>query len=154
PVRRQAVYWLGLVTGGAVAIFSPARGPAQTQEVLVCGVPQTRHLEAGQSDTYQIPVSGDYHLAVDVADTSGTIGLLRLRALNYLPNLETCNGSLAFKASALEVSDCLDNDVGDYAIEVNVVSEGPQNCGTALSCGVAPDNTALNVPGEVDAYTF
>jgi YVTN family beta-propeller protein len=148
-VRR----WVALAIGVASAVCLLMYSPAQAQQVLACGVPATHHLDSGSIDTYQLAASSEQQVVVDVVDTSGTIGLLQLHAPSY-GDVNTCDGSLAFQSSPIEVSDCIGGDVGDYSVEFNVVAQSFENCGIPLSCGVAPTGTALGVPGEVDAYTF
>jgi DNA-binding beta-propeller fold protein YncE len=158
-VRRGAGRRLAPAIAVTAALWGLGRGPAQAQQFLACGVPVTHHLASGETDTYQPMVSGNIATIVDVSDTSGTIGLLKLSRVgcSTCPP-PTCTGSTDF-GGTVAVSDCVGNDEGDYTIEFNVVGEynglqSPENCGVRLSCGVAPANAALNVPGEVDAYTF
>jgi DNA-binding beta-propeller fold protein YncE len=148
PAARR---WLTLAIG-VTALWGVVLRPAQAQQFLACGVPMTHHLASGATDTYQLLESGQSATVVDVIDTSGTIGLLQLDVAGGIPS--TCNGSQLWIGGAVSVSDCVGNDEGDYAIEFNVIQDSAENCGVQLSCGVAPPDTALNVPGEIDAYTF
>jgi DNA-binding beta-propeller fold protein YncE len=155
-LRRAAGRRLASAIAVTAAFWGLGRGPAQAQQFLACGVPVTHHLASGATDTYQPAVSGWTPIVEDVVDTSGTLGLLQLAQVGCPSCAPTCTGSANVDGSTgpVAVSDCVGNDTGDYTIEFNVVAPSPENCGVALSCGVAPANTALNVPGEVDAYTF
>ena len=156
-LRRAAGRWLAPAIGVTAALWGLAFGPVQAQQFLACGVPVAHHLASGETDTYQPAVSGGVPSVVDVIDTSGTIGLLQLSPAGCSQPLycapPTCTGSEDFGGPVV-VSDCVGNDAGDYTIEFNVVGQSPENCGIPLSCGAAPANTALSIPGEVDAYTF
>jgi hypothetical protein len=72
------------------------------------------------------------------------------------PTRTTCTGILKFTGVAeeltLEVDQCSGSGGGVYALTLNVVSAGGDNCGQALSCGATPDGTDFAVPGEVDAF--
>jgi YVTN family beta-propeller protein len=132
---------------------------AQNQTILVCGVPVQAHLAAGATDHYQLATttaaSGFGSAAVDVIDTSGTIGLMRLHLVSPVNQNDDCTGDTYLDAVVpIEVSDCLGSDAGDYTIEFTSIQEGPDNCGQPLSCGTAPHDARFDVPGEVDPYTF
>ena len=159
---RPAGRWLACAIAVA-AVCGVMHRAALAQEFLACGVPVNRHLQSGSTDTYLPLISDDLPVIADVTDTSGTIGLLQLTPLVFCPQCPNCppcpsmcSGSAAFPASQtpLAVSDCIGNDAGNYTLEFNIVAPSPENCGRPLACGVAPNDTVLSVPGEVDAYTF
>jgi hypothetical protein len=138
----------GLAAAGALLA-----GEVRAQELLPCGVPLRRHLSAGATASFQISVAAGTLTEVEVADVSGTIGLIKLRV--PAQNLETCSGALKLTGPAVvEVSDCIGADAGDYTITQNVVSAGPGSCGLPLACGTTPDGIGFTIKGEVDAYTF
>jgi hypothetical protein len=130
------------------------------QPLLRCGQPVAGELGAGSVDIYSIEQSPEDRVLVEAVDTSGNLGLLRLRArLDDGTIQETCSGSLALKTGSglVSVSDCIPNLTGDqtgsYTVAMSIVSDSPGNCGTRLACGSSLAATAA-VPGEVDAYTF
>ena len=133
-------------------LASSAPALAQDQAVLVCGVPVQGHLAAGATDHYRVVTTLDGGGALDIIDTSGTLGLLKLTSSI---SDQTCTGSMFLDGSlGMDVSDCLGSDAGDYTIEYNSVRDGTDNCGRPLNCGVAPQDARFDVPGEVDAYTI
>jgi hypothetical protein len=130
------------------------------QPLLRCGQPVAGQLGAGGVDTYSIEQSPGDRVLVEAVDTSGNLGLLRLRARSVDGTIqETCSGSLALKTAIglVSVSDCIPNLTNDqmepYTVGMSVVSDSPGNCGRRLLCGSSITATAA-VPGEVDAYTF
>ncbi len=132
-------------------VLAPA---ARAADSLACGVPLTRHLDAGATDAYAFSIAADATVVVDAVDVSGSIGLIKLGAAGVG---DTCSGSLTLAqptSTTVTVSDCVDNDAGDYTIVANVVADAPQNCGRPLPCGIAPYVHNLTVAGQVDAYTF
>jgi YVTN family beta-propeller protein len=161
-VARTAESWAGSrrdVTGRValtvmtmlLACVAPVA--AQNETILVCGVPVQAHLAAGATDHYQLATAArSGTAAIDIIDTSGTIGLMRLRAVNQL---DDCTGEAHLGPIVpVAVSDCLGSDAGDYTVEFTSTGEGPDNCGQPLTCGTAPRDARFDVPGEVDPYTF
>ncbi len=145
---RFARLLFGLAAAGALLA-----GEVRAQEILPCGAPLRRHLSAGATASFQLSVASGTPTEVEVADVSGTIGLIKLRA--PAQNLETCSGVLKLTGPAVvQVSDCIGADGGDYTITQNVVSAGPGSCGLPLACGTTPDGIEFTIKGEVDAYTF
>jgi ELWxxDGT repeat protein len=136
----------------AAASTKAQSGPAP----LACGVSTVQTLESGAVHSFVLPVASGEAMLVEAVDVSGQIGLLRLRAVNSSGTAESCSGSLEITGSAgatlLEVSDCLGEDSGDYAITANVVSDSRGNCARSFSCGLTP--SALRVAGAVLAYAF
>ena len=138
----------GLAAAGALLA-----GEVRAQELLPCGAPLRRHLSAGATASFQLSVASGTLTEVEVADVSGTIGLIKLRV--PAQNLETCSGALKLTGPAVvQVSDCIGADGGDYTITQNIVSGGPDNCGAPLACGATPDGIGFTIKGAVDAYTF
>lgn len=126
----------------------------QTPELLSCGAPLARHLDAGAADHYAVTVAPGAAVTVNVSDASGSIGLIKLRTSAAD---ETCTGTLEITqpgTAIVEVSDCLGTDAGDYTITASVVSQDPSNCGLPLPCGATLRVLKFNVAGEVDAHTF
>ena len=137
-----------------LAVVSLHAGAASAREVLPCGTPLQRHLDAGAEDEFALSPSADSIVVVSVVDRSQSPSLLRIKAEG---GLETCSGSLSLAASpgtTIEVSDCIGNDAIDYAITANVVSGGNANCALPLPCGLVPYVREWKVPGEVDSYRF
>jgi len=143
-----------------VAHCAVSSNPALAQETLMCGVPLQRTLQPGAVDTYTFnypdPMFPDRAL-VEAVDTSGKIGLLKLN-LSSDPAIATCSGTLDLgeETGVVEVSDCLKDTAsqsGTYTITLNVVSDSPGNCGIPLPCST-PVAGSLDVPGQVNAYTF
>lgn len=128
------------------------------EELIFCGNPLARNLAGGAVDAYRFALPLSDHVIVDVSDTSGTIGVLRLRANapDLFPPPETCSGVLPFHGAVgvVEVSDCIGGETGSYTINLNVVSESPDNCGAPLPCGSPLQGRSLDVPGAVNSYTF
>jgi hypothetical protein len=133
---------------------------ALAQPLLRCGEPVVGQLGADGVDAYNIKQWPKDRVLVEAVDTSGDLGLLRLRArLADGSVLETCSGSLALEAATglVSVSDCIPNltadETGQYTVAMSVVSSSPGNCGAQLVCGSSLAAAAA-VPGEVDQYTF
>jgi len=127
--------------------------PSWADEILACGSPITANLANGAEDTYQISTSASATVVVDVIDVSGTIDALRLESEDQ----ETCYGSLTESVNGsteLQVHDCIGTDSGTYAINMNVVSQGPDNCAEAMPCGSFPYVRRLLDVGQVDSYSF
>jgi len=130
-------------------------GTAKAQEMLPCGVPVVHYLSAGAGHAFQLDLVSAATTIIEVTDTDGTIGLVKLRVAGQ--GLETCSGALTLPGPGsfvVEVSDCVGADAGNYVVTQNVVSAGVDNCGFQLACGATPDGVALTVPGQVDAYAF
>jgi hypothetical protein len=163
PCRRQIPAAAGMVACQlllAVALWS-VPSAALAQPLLRCGQPVTGQLGAGGVDVYRLEQWVGDRVLVEAVDTSGNLGLLRLRARLADGTIqgETCRGSLPLKTAIglVSVSDCFPNltadQIGQYTVTMNVVSKSPGNCGRRLVCGSSLTATAV-VPGEVDAYTF
>jgi hypothetical protein len=130
-----------------------AQAGAWAQQLIACGFPAQSHLEAGVSHTYQVSVAAGSKLQVDVADVSGSLGPLKLSGAGQ----ETCTGTLQLTGpttAPITVSDCSGDDSGDYTISANVVTQGADNCGAAMPCGLVPHGRRFGLPGEADTYTF
>jgi ELWxxDGT repeat protein len=147
----RCILALLLYRGAAVADDSAA---AQTPEPLRCGAPLARHLGAGAVDQYAVTVAPGAAVTVNASDSSGSIGLIKLRTSAAD---ETCSGTLELTqpgSAIVEVSDCLGTATGDYTITASVVSQDPSNCGLPLPCGATLRVLTLDVAGEVDAHRF
>ena len=141
---------------------------ALAQEVLSCGNPVVRSLPPGGMDSYRITARPGAAVVVQSSALTVQLGLRRMRllgpdgsTLNICKGpsqCDTCQGTLQFPGSAsdltLQVSQCNGNSGGTYTLNLNVVSEGGDNCGVPLSCqtGATPDGVGFAVPGEVDSY--
>lgn len=127
--------------------------PVAGAELLSCGSPLSRHLDAAAVDTYTITVAPGSTVEIDVANPSG-VGLLKLSADGAEP---TCSGTLKLAGPAdavIHVADCFGTDARDYTITANVVSGGADNCGIAMPCGLVPTGRLFGRAGEVDSYMF
>lgn len=147
---RRSVFLASLIS-----IFGlPSDAVAIDSTRLACGSVATRPLAAGEEHLYELLI-GDTVGVVDVTDVSGTIGTLRIASRGLDDTVfETCSGSQEVGLrEAFEVSDCIGEDAGTYAIAFNVTAAGPENCGVPLTCGGAQAGS-LAVPGEVDSFTF
>lgn len=127
------------------------------QEDLVCGEPLSRALAAGTTHVYRVAAAPQSAVAIQTSDVGGTLGLIRMRVSG--PGglvADTCTGVVEFTAGAgpfeLQVSQCNGNNDGQYAVSLNVVSDGAGNCGRPLVCGATPDGTGFGIAGEVDAF--
>lgn len=142
---------LGAILAGML-LHAAAAG---AQDVLSCGTPLLRHLEAGgEEDELVLSPSADSVVVVSVVDRSPSPGLLRIKAEG---DLETCSGSLSLAASpgtTIEVSDCFDDNEIDYTITANVVSGGTASCARPLPCGLVPYVREWKVAGAVDSWRF
>jgi len=151
--RASAVWLLGLLS----AVGCIVAGAARAQNALLpCGVPLARHLSSGAVDSYQLTLAADGTALVEVTDTSGTLGLMKLQVAGR-PNASTCRGTLALVGPGnfvVHASDCFGADSGNYTITQNLVSQSDKNCGSELACGATPDGTGFRVPGQVDAFTL
>ena len=138
PARRrpatgyatQRVPLMVLVCAVGAALF-PHRAPALSG--LPCGIPLTRHLDAGASNAFQVTLASAATAVIEVANTAGNIGLIKLRVADQ--GVETCSGALRLNGPGtftVTVSDCIGNDSGDYTIVENVVSPGVDNCSLPL----------------------
>lgn len=129
--------------------------PAQAQPLLQCGVPLARNLTTTDVHTYRVDQPDDQVL-VDVVDTSGKLGLLKL-AYGDDSETATCSGTLELEGpeATIAVSDCIPGGyvTGAYTLALNVVSDSSGNCGAPLACGIAQVGT-IEVLGQVNAYTF
>ncbi len=151
----------GLINRTAVAVVGwvlliaciRAPGSAAAQETLPCGTPLQRHLANGATDEYAISVADGSIVDIDVADASGTIGLIKLDGGGQ----ETCNGSIQLTGpvdATIEVSACRSLSSGNYTITANVVTQGADNCAAPMPCGQVPYIEHLNLAGETDVYGF
>lgn len=150
---RFAVPHTCTAAAAMIALMLCSRTPAPAAEPLSCGIPLNRHLGAGAVDTYSITVAAGTTVAVDIADTSGTIGWLKLSS----DAGETCSGTLDLVGptdALIQVSDCIGAGSGNYTITANVVSGSADNCGVPMPCGLVPTSRRLQRAGEVDAYVF
>jgi hypothetical protein len=129
-------------------------------DFLACRSTVVRNLESGDVHSYQFVANQGEALTIEAVDVSGTIELLRFRL--YLvggPGLgSTCTGRMPMRAPTtgvyvLEVRDCIGNDAGKYALNLNVVSDTEHSCGVPLACGVERSGD-LEVGGQVDSYAF
>ena len=132
-------------------------GAAGAQGNLVCGEPVSRALAAGATHVYQLTAAPQSAVVIQTSDVGGTLGLIRMRVSG--PNgsiADTCSGVVQFTAVSgpmeLQVSQCNGSSDGQYAVSLNVVSDGAGNCGRPLLCGATPDGTGFGLAGEVDAY--
>lgn len=156
PLYRSAARSIGFVRLARVlsTVGCLLTGAAWGQEPLPCGVPVARHLRPGAIDSFQLTLAAGATALVEVTDTSGTIGLMKLR----VPGQDgTCRGELTLVGPGsfiIHASDCFGTDSGNYTITQHVVSQAHSNCGIDLACGATPDGTGFSVPGQVDAYTF
>ena len=129
---------------------------AFAQIPLQCGLPITRHLALGSTDTFAYSTAANSVSLIEATDiTGGAIGVLHLEAVG--DGEETCTGSLPVEGRGMEtikVSDCIGAGTGDYTIVRNVVSAGPDNCAPPMPCGLSPYVRHFNSAGEVDAYSF
>ncbi|HUI27998.1 MAG TPA: ELWxxDGT repeat protein [Candidatus Kryptonia bacterium] len=149
------ITWRTLV-GAAYAVLTFAiASPAIAQEQLACGAALQRPLATGAVDVYGFAPDATATVVVEVTDTSGTIGLLKLRASGPDGVSETCSGELQIanpSGTTIEVSDCIGSDSGNYTITSNVVSPSTDYCARPLACGATADGIALSTLGEVDSY--
>lgn len=150
--RRLAGFVVSTVVAGALFAAGPRAAAGQEPLLLNCGVSLPEYLPS--VDRYLVEVPDGAVVAINVFDTSGTIGLIKLRAGDQ----ETCAGTLELTepgAVTVEVSDCLGTgDVGTYTITANIVSQNDSNCAHPLPCGATLRVQQFTVAGEVDAYTF
>lgn len=146
-----AILLLVLWSGSAV-VHAPAAG--QAPEILNCGVSLSERLNVpGEAKRYAVEVQPGATVAVNASDTSGAIGLIKVRTS---ADDETCTGTLMLTqpgTAIVEVSDCFDTDTGPFTISASVVSE-TANCGRPLPCGGTLRVQPFEIAGEVDAYTF
>jgi hypothetical protein len=145
------------------AMLSFALGaPGALAVELACGVPVRRVLPEGAVHSYTFTMPAGAAVVIQRSDVSGTIGLIKLAAHGPGGAGTTCTDELAFVSrggeTTLDVSDCIDrpgvDDGGEYVLELNVVSDRPNNCGLPLPCGATGDAAQLALPGEADSYTF
>jgi hypothetical protein len=130
---------------------------ASAQEPLVCGQPLSRPLAAGATHAFRVAAAPGSSVVVQTSDVGGTLGRIRMRVSGAGGTVaDTCTGVVQFAAGEgpllLEVSQCSGNTDGQYAVSLNVVSDGPGNCGRPLLCGATPDGTGFAHAGEADAY--
>ena len=129
--------------------------PVVGQDTLACGVALQRQLATGATDVYTFAPTTTGAAIVEVTDTSGTIGLLKLHASGPDGVSETCSGALQIanpSGTTIEVSDCIGSDTGSYTVAVNVVSPSGDYCARQLDCGATADGIAFTTPGQVDSY--
>ena len=153
PARPAAVAILLVALWAGSAVAAPE--PEPTPLILNCGVSlEERLLQPGQVKRYAVQVTEGATVAVNVSDTSDTIGLIKLRTSD---EDETCSGTLMLTqpgTAIVEVSDCLGEETGSYTIAAHVVSE-VGTCGSRpLACGATLRIQSFAIAGEVDAYTF
>jgi DNA-binding beta-propeller fold protein YncE len=146
------------VTFAAVMLLASAAAaqPAGTAVPLACGGFVTRVLPAGAVDLVAPIESGLSKILVEVTDSSRTLGSLKLESTNLGPSNETCSGFLMHdpgrsRGDAIAVSDCLDDDAGEYTIGFNVVSDGPDHCGRSFA-GAVTVQGEIERAGDVDPY--
>ncbi len=153
-VRGSTIRTAVAVVGGALLItWVQGTGIVAAQEVLRCGTPLQRYLATGDSHEYAIHVAEGSMLVIDVADASGSLGLVRLDVAGQ----ETCEGSIALSGpldTTLELSACRSSSSGNYTITANVVTQGGDNCAVPIPCGQVPFIEHLSLAGEVDGYGF
>jgi YVTN family beta-propeller protein len=147
---------LGGATPAAYAVMN-------TQDGIFCGVPLSRHLEAGATNSFVASLLPGTVASADIIDTAN-LGVLKMQSVNFSPATGTCGGDLLLTAitdqqmmplpGTINVTDCFQPAVAhDYTISLSVVSDGPDNCAASLPCGM-PLTAGFGVKGEVDSYTF
>lgn len=155
----RAQRWSVAVAFGFV-LLAAAQPPAAADDVVLlqCGQPVLGFLGRDEREQeFQLRnLSGvAATVVIDVADSSGTLDLLKLR----VGDAATCNGSAAVRVRPGEdieakVSDCIGRDTGQFVITASVVSGGPANCAKPLPCGSVPFVRRFGVAGETQAYSF
>lgn len=158
-----------LVVGlAALAVLLSSRIPAfaadnNTVDGLFCGIPFSRHLAAGATNTFNTSLPVGTVVSVDTKATDG--GILKQQSLNFTPaTSDLCSGNLLLTVPApapgmdvpvgmINVTNCVDPNAHDYTTTLSVVSDTPSNCAAPLPCG-APLNAGFNTRGEVDSYLF
>lgn len=134
-----------------------------TQDGIFCGVPLTRHLEPGATNSFTTSLLPGTVVSADVIDTANS-GVLKLQSVNFSPATGNCTGDLLLTAitdqqmmplaGTLNVTDCFSPPAAhDYTISLSVVSSGPGNCAVPLPCSM-PLDAGFGTKGEVDSYTF
>lgn len=147
-VLLMAASWAGRAAAGTPE-------PLPTPQILNCGVSLEEFLQTpGAIQRYAVEVPAGATLTVNVSDTSGTLGLIRLRTS---PEDETCSGTLMLThpgTNIVEASDCFEDETGSYTISLNGVSQ-TGSCGShPLGCGATLRVLSFAIAGEIDAYTF
>ncbi len=151
----------GLIIRTAVAVVGrivlvAALGLTETaaaQETLRCGTPLQRYFNNGATHEYQVSVAAGSVLEIDVADASGTVGLIRLDGGDQ----ESCDGSIQLTGpltTTVEVTPCNSPSSGNYTISANIITQGADNCAAPMPCGQVPYVEHLNLAGEVDSFGF
>lgn len=152
------------ILGVLVVLLSSRPRPAaglgpEFGEPLFCGVPLARQLAIGATDPFVLSLLEGTRMSVDVVPT-GNVALLKLRTTGLLPATETCQGGLLAASGAgpgmVEISECImpmEPAPRDYTVTLSVVSQGPDNCATALPCAL-PLQGRFDVPGQVNSYSF
>jgi DNA-binding beta-propeller fold protein YncE len=154
----------------ALAVLLSSRIPAafavdnNTVDGLFCGIPLSRHLAAGATDTFNTSLPVGTVVSVDTKATDGVVAL-KQQSLNFTPaTSDQCSGNLLLTVPApapgmdvpvgmINVTNCVDSAAHDYTTTLSVVSGTPSNCAVPLPCGM-PLNASFNTRGEVDSYLF
>ncbi len=162
PVIRRWPPWL-LLAAGVLAVCAAAAVTAQgAPPLLSCGAPVTSFLSEGGTQTFHFAEPAGTVVLIQSADISGGIGLMRLDATGTAHSDTTCSGSLRFVSdggeTTVEVADCFPENghfgSGDFALTMTVVSGGTRSCAAPIGCGATSDGLAIEVPGEVDSFSF
>ncbi|MBI3783232.1 MAG: hypothetical protein HY270_07510 [Deltaproteobacteria bacterium] len=142
---------LGLLT---LLFISICASIGMAEHALTCGQPVSAYLAPDAEDTYLISTAGNAVVVADAVRTGGSLDLLDLEAGGH----ETCGGSLAWTvegSSELQVRDCRNGQhSGTYTLNLNVVSQGPDNCAETMPCGIFPYVRRLVNEGGTDSYSF
>ena len=136
-----------------LALLACATG-ARPSTSLACGVPLTRHLDAGAADSYGFAISTDAAVVVDAADVSGTIGLIKLGAAGDWRNLRRQRRAAAARQHDRHRVRLHRQRCG------RLRDRGQRRVGRAAELRPAAAvwhqsaRPRLDVQGQVDAYTF
>lgn len=140
----------------AATILCSASVSAQEPELLTCGVPVSGTLTPGETDTYRVTTPPGVEVVIQSSAVSAAFGPVHLNLTGPGVSIDTCTGAVQFTGISddltLQVSPCSAGAGGNYAVTLNIVSEGTDNCGRVLECDATPDGTGFAVAGEVDSY--
>jgi YVTN family beta-propeller protein len=148
------------------AVVREARAQDNTVDGIFCGVPLARQLAPNATDSFNTSLQPGTVASADIAatDQNGRNDFVKLESAGFTPATSTCGGELLLTAisgpgmipvtGTLSVNrSCPGSAAQNYTLTLSVVSQGQDNCAVPLPCGM-PLSGSLDLPGEVDSYTF
>ena len=124
---------------------------------MTCGVPMSGTLAPGTTQTYRVSTPPGVSAVIQASAVSASLGNIHLHLTGPGISSDSCTGAISFTGVSseltLDVSPCsVAGAGGNYAVTLNIVSDGVANCGRVLVCGATPDGTGFAVAGEVDSF--